>query len=242
MKTAILALTLAGLAAGCTGDLDEQWDLDHDRIIALKASKPGLVAGETAEITGLLGHKGAKTDEAPPLVVIVPDLPNSPATPDALKASVHTDAGHWYVTCPDDATLAAVRTQLGLEATDPVPVSLGASYGQTLNALTQVRFGVDAQNPAITMPTIDGRAMAPGEALVIDSLVKVPLSVTLPDMQDINWLTGVGQMHDFDLPNAYLKVEKGDPTDGELAVVIRDRLGGVAWQVWSLTANPPPAM
>ena len=48
-------------------------------------------------------------------------------------------------------------------------------------------------------------------------------------------------MHDFDLPQAYLRVEpENEKRDGHLAVVVRTRDGGVAWQVWPLRAEGAP--
>lgn len=44
-------------------------------------------------------------------------------------------------------------------------------------------------------------------------------------------------MHDFDLPQAYLRVEEEDMTEGSLAVVVRTDLGGVAWKVWPIRAE-----
>ena len=225
--------------AACNGDVDAQWDLDHDRIVAIQASKPGLLPGETAELTGLVGHKGARTEVRSPLVVIVPDLPNRSPTPAGLKATVHTDGGRWFVTAPGEAVLDDARTELGLALTDPVPVTLGVSYGETLNAITTVRFGVDAQNPALDMPSLDGVVLAADAAPHLGALVDARLEIAIPTTIDVNWLTSVGTMHDFDLAKAYIRVEKGDPIDGELAVVLRDRLGGVAWEVWPLTADDP---
>jgi hypothetical protein len=46
-----------------------------------------------------------------------------------------------------------------------------------------------------------------------------------------------GTMHDFDLHSAYLTFEEEDMTTGQLAVILRDPLGGVAWRVWSITAQ-----
>ena len=57
------------------------------------------------------------------------------------------------------------------------------------------------------------------------------------DTDDVNWLTSCGTMHDYDLPQAYLRVELEDPMEGELAVVLRDARGGVAWRVWPIHAE-----
>jgi hypothetical protein len=71
--------------------------------------------------------------------------------------------------------------------------------------------------------------------MVVDKLTKVPLSVDFDDTNyDVVWLTSCGTMHDFDLPKAYLKIEDDDPDAGQLAVVVRDDVGGVDWQIWSI--------
>ena len=75
-------------------------------------------------------------------------------------------------------------------------------------------------------------------AIVVPPLTDVHLFVNADDSVDIvNWLTSCGSMHDFDLHKAYLRVEKDDPTSGELAVVLRDAQGGVVWQVWPISAQ-----
>ena len=91
-------------------------------------------------------------------------------------------------------------------------------------------------------PTLDGvidrRRRAGRGDLVVPTLTDVPLFVEADDTVDIvNWLTSCGTMHDFDLHSAYLRVEKDDPHEGELAVVLRDPKGGVAWQVWPIRAQ-----
>ena len=70
-----------------------------------------------------------------------------------------------------------------------------------------------------------------------EKLVDVPLSISVETEDDVNWLTSCGTMHDFDLPQAYLRVELEDPDRGELAVIRRDELGGVAWRVWQIRAE-----
>jgi hypothetical protein len=83
---------------------------------------------------------------------------------------------------------------------------------------------------------IDGAAApTPETEIVVGKLVDVPLSVEALETDEINWLTSVGEMHDFDLPNAYLRVEEDNElNEGELAVILRDDKGGVTWQVWPI--------
>jgi hypothetical protein len=56
-------------------------------------------------------------------------------------------------------------------------------------------------------------------------------------VQIVNWLTSCGEMHDFDLHSAYLTVGPDDPQEGELAVILRDERGGVAWRVWPIRSE-----
>ena len=79
--------------------------------------------------------------------------------------------------------------------------------------------------------------MAAEPQLTVGQLVDVPVAVDFDDSYVVNWLTSCGTMHDFDLPNAYLRVEAEDPKTGTLGVVVRDEIGGVAWRLWPITAE-----
>ena len=224
------ALVLTVLV-GCADDIDPQWQLDHDRVIAVRATPPRVPAGGSSEIDALLGHKGAPPDEAvPELATIV--------SPDSLAGVLTHDANHWIVTAPDEAQLAMARTGLGLADGAAVPVVVGVSYASgTLTAIKTVYLGEAADNPVLDSAMIDGVASPAATALTVGAKLEVPLAVTVDETDDVNWLTSCGTMHDFDLPAAYLRVEADDPQVGDLAVVVRTQLGGVAWRVWPIHAE-----
>ena len=91
-------------------------------------------------------------------------------------------------------------------------------------------------DPSIRCPSRAGGKRT--AEIVVRKLVDVPLSIEADDARyDVTWLTSCGTMHDFDLPAAYLEVEADDPDAGELAVVVRDATGGVAWRVWPIRAE-----
>jgi hypothetical protein len=227
-RLAIAAVVVA--VAACNGDLDPPWQLDHDRIVAVRATPPTVEPGGTAIIDGLIAHAGGMTEQRGPDIVIV-------ARPESLASAVSFDGKDWRVTAPAEAQLVAARTELKLPADAPVPVTIGVSYANnTLLATKTVVFGPRAENPTLDAVMIDG-APAPDTMISVGSLVDVRLSVTKPEKGDVNWLTSCGTMHDFDLPEAYLRVEKEDPTTGELAVVVRDGVGGVVWRVWPIAAH-----
>jgi len=228
---ALGAVTTVTTLGACAGDLDPPWQLDHDRIIAVRATPPGIVAGQTSTIDALLGQKGGKTSVfAPELATIV--------SPMSLADVLTFDGGAWVVTAPSDARLEAARAELELAAGAPVPLQVGVSYAnRTLIATKTITLGQAAQNPALVHVMLDGQPAGTSE-LVVGKLVQVPLSVEADDaVYDVTWLTSCGTMHDFDLPVAYLQVEAEDPDAGELAVVVRDAKAGVAWSVWPIHAE-----
>jgi hypothetical protein len=229
IATAVGAMAMGG----CADDIDPPWQLDHDRIVAVRATPPGITSGQQSRVDALLAHKGAKTRVAAPEAAIV-------VSPPSLTDTLRFDGTSWVVTAPDETRLAAARAELKLAAGAPVPLQVGVSYeGQTLIATKTVLLGQAAENPAlVTMNMqIDGQPARPME-IVVQPLAKVPLTIEADDVTyDVTWLTSCGTMHDFDLPNAYLKVEVDDPTEGELAVVLRDGKGGVAWDVWPIRAQ-----
>jgi hypothetical protein len=224
-----VALALLGSAA-CAGDVDPPWQLDHDRIVAVRAEPPGIAAGQTSRIDALLARKGAMTSVATPELATV-------VSPTSLADVLSIADGTWVVTAPGDERLAAARSELKLAAGDPVPLQIGVSYaGQTLVATKTLILGAPAANPPLDGITVDGQP--PGDALTVGKLVKVPLSINADDVTyDVTWVTSCGTMHDFDLPQAYLKVESDDPTAGELGVVVRDAHGGVSWKIWPIHAE-----
>lgn len=226
--TAIAAVTAL---PACAGDLDPPWQLDHDRIIAVRATPPGIAAGEKSTIDALLGQKGGKTSvAAPELATIV--------SPASLADVLAFQGGAWVITAPSEARLAAARAELKLTPDAPVLLQVGVSYAnQTLLATKTIALGQAAANPALVNVMLDGKPAGTSE-IVVGKLVNVPLSIDADAAVDnIAWLTSCGTMHDFDLPNAHLAVEVGDPDAGELAVVLRDDRSGVAWSVWPIHAE-----
>ena len=228
MRAVVVALV--GLAA-CADDVDPPWQLDHDRIVAVRAEPPGIAAGQSSRIDALLARKGSTTSVATPELATV-------VSPVSLGDVLSIASGGWVVTAPGEDRLAAARSELKLAVDAPVPLQLGVSYaGQTLVATKTLMLGQPAANPTLAGVMIDGKPAGDDE-IVVGKLVKVPLSINADDASfDVSWVTSCGTMHDFDLPQAYLEVEADDPTAGELGVILRDAHGGVAWKIWPIRAE-----
>ncbi len=230
----LLALTIA-LLAGCIDDLPLQWELDYTRIVAVRAEPPGILSSEVSTITSLIATEGAPAQELPPEAATV-------VSPMSLASSLVTANGQWTVTAPDEAALEAARAELGLMAGAPVPLAVGVSYNAgSLLAVKTVYLGETRTNPSIDSATINGEPLRDKTELVIDAAVETPLFVEAMLEDDVNWLTSVGTMSDYDLPtSAYIKVDDDDRLEGELALVFRDALGGVTWRVWPMRAEGTP--
>jgi len=111
-----------------------------------------------------------------------------------------------------------------------VPLQVGVGYlvnGVELAALKTVWLGKSVQNPLLAEMVIDGESLDAKTELVVPMLTDVRFSVAAIPDDDVNWLTNVGEMHDFDLPESYLRVEPDEEKlEGELALVKRDLEGG----------------
>jgi hypothetical protein len=239
----LVLIALLGAVVGCNQDLDEPWQLAHDRIIAVRATPPRILTGETSKLDVLLGY------EDMPVVERGPDLATV-VSPASLSDTLAPEAGGWVVTAPSEERLATVRAELGLMPGAPVPLQVGVAVawpyevtavdGRTFGAVKTIWLGESGTNPQLAGMLIDGTAIAdePGHELVVPKLDKVPLFIEADDSVDIvNWLTSCGEMHDFDLHSAYLQVPPETPQEGQLAVVKRDARGGVSWRVWPIRAE-----
>jgi hypothetical protein len=215
------------LLAGCLGDIDPEWQLDHTRIIAVRATPPHIPAGATSQLDMLVATKGAGTSTPPPDGVIV-------VSPMSLAGAL---AGT-TVTAPSEDQLAAARTELGLMPGVPVPLQLGIAYG-SLVATKTVFLGDAADNPMLTNVTIGGApAPAAGQMITVPPDTDVHMSVDADDtVMLVDWLTSCGTMHDFDLHASYIHVLPADPQSGELVLELRDTAGGVTWSVWPIAAQ-----
>ena len=236
MKRALVALVLAG----CTGDLDEPWQLEHDRIIAVRADPPRIMPGEQATLEVLLSFAEQPTAVRPPDGAMV-------LSPPSLQGIVALENGRWVVTAPSEDMLAAARAELSLAPGAPVPLQVGVSVtwpypvqsvdGTSFTATKTVWLGDRGANPTLTGMSINAEVPQASE-LVVPANEKVPLFVEADDtVHIVKWLTSCGEMHDYDLHSAYLVVTPESNQQGELAVVYRDDRGGVTWRVWPIRAE-----
>ena len=227
MKAALLVVL-----CGCIGDIDPPWQLDHDRVVVVRATPPRVQTGQTSLFDGLIAHKGGPSDVEQPIGATA-------VKPLSLYPAVLDNQGVWGVVGPDAATLDAARDELALPAGAPVPFEVAmefpSSNGHSLFATKIVWLGDTGDNPAAPAITFDGEP--PGDAIQIPADTDVPLATDVAPAWKVNWLTSCGTMHDDDEHAAFVHVLPADRQAGELAVVLRDDRGGVSWRVWPMSVS-----
>jgi hypothetical protein len=241
LRSAFVVAVVATLAA-CE-DTTPVWELDNDRIIAVRATPPHVPAGARASLDALVTRAGiGPTEAVPMLAAAVPMRPDLPV-PAALAAAVVTEAGAWSVVAPDEPTLAALRTELGLMPGAPVPVLVGLTFefaAGPLAATKTVILGDLVDNPTLGEVTVAGVAAADGMMIPADT--NVVLHATAADTDEVDWLTSVGDLGDADDADATLlhdtAADPPRPTSGHLAVVKRDATIGVTWGYWTISVLP----
>jgi hypothetical protein len=224
----------------CIDAIDPRWPLDHDHVIAARATPPRIRANENTGLDALVAHThGEVTVEAPMTAEVA-----RTTGPDFSRYLVHQPTGEWTLIAPDAAMLASARPAMGLPDDAPVPVDVMLTFphgGTDRAALDAYRvkktvwIGEPADNPNLPAVTIDGAAAADDLVVPVDRDVYVSLDA--PAGAHVNWLTNVGQLFQDDVATAYLHVLPDDRREGQLVVVMRDSEGGVAWRVWSIRAQ-----
>jgi hypothetical protein len=122
------------LLAGCVDAADPPWQLDHDRIVAVRTEPAGVAAGEVAAISGLLAHRRGPTSEEAPIIVTA-------LTPHELFTAVHYNLDHFEIDGPALAT--------------PTPLTIEMRFAGGEVATKIIWLGQHRENPAATATVPD---------------------------------------------------------------------------------------
>ncbi|HSD89491.1 MAG TPA: hypothetical protein VLB44_18300 [Kofleriaceae bacterium] len=238
MKHALLLVVVA--ATGCVDPIDARWQLDHDHVIAARATPPRIRAGEATNLDALVAHTdGPVTIENPMSAEVATS---------GFERYLQRIDGAWRLEAPDAQVLAAARPGLHIADDAPVPVDvlltfphpagLDRASPDPFRVKKTVWLGEPSANPVLPDVTVDGQP-APDETsdVVLPIGRDVYVAVDAPQGLRVNWLTNVGTLFQDDVARAYIRVSEKDRRDGQLVVVVRDSEGGVAWRVWSMRAQ-----
>lgn len=228
---------VAALLGGCIDAIDARWQLDHDHVVAVRANPPRIRPGERAALDALVAHEGALTTvEAPANAALID-------APEALSSLLRYDGTTWFVEAPGEDVLRAERARIGFAAGSAIAVNVYAAWptasGEPMYAKKTVWLGDTGANPPLPGARVDGAPMDP--EVVVPLETDVYLSVDVPPAWRVSWLTSCGELFQDDVATSFLHVRPEDPQSGELAVVVRDEDGGVAWDVRPIRAENLPA-
>ena len=219
---------------GCIDPVDQRWQLDHDHVVAVRATPPSIVAGQHAKLDALAAHEGKPVGVEWPLAAA-----GAQEMDDPLYGLVSNDLLRgWFVNAPSDDRLAAARAWRGLADDAVVPFDVVMAFGsqdEPMYATKTVYFGATAENPSVPAMVVDGQPAA--DQITVPMKQDVYVSIGVEPGARVNWLTSCGTLFQDDVPTAFLRVTPDERSDGELAVVIRDPRGGVAWRVWPVSAR-----
>lgn len=208
------------LAACAETTADPPWQLDHDRVVAVRAEPPHIRPGEIALLDALVAHAGG------PTTIEVPVNAAATSAPGDLYLAVHYYFDHWRIDAPAQSALDAARAELGLPAGAPVPLDVTLELPGPLYAQKTVWLGDTHAN-------LPAPALSYGPQLVVGR--EATLSHTPPSGGSVRWLTSCGTLTGDTTFRATHVVDA--PCAGELVLVVRDALGGVAWQVLPIDAE-----
>jgi hypothetical protein len=202
----------------------ESWQLDQDRVVAVRVYPPGLAAGEHGLVDALIAHAGG------PTTIETPYSLNAAHSP--LSGTVNYLFDHFELIAPDEPTLADARTQLGLAPGAAIPLEVEADFEtHTFITQRQVLLGVHHDNIDLGEITIGGQSIGFTVTVARDSDLELSAS-----LGTVRWLTSCGELADSDELDAVLHT--GAPCTGELVVVRRDAATtGTGWRVFPLTVE-----
>lgn len=223
------------MVVGCFEPVDQRWQLDHEHVVAVRATPPRILPGERSKIDALLAHEDTAPTVGAPVGMAVGVEEGDPLYGIVSQSLLEG----WFVTAPSEETLAAIRARDGLAADAPVPVPIIMAFPGTgddyLYATKTVFLGASGENPTTPAMAIDGQPAA--DQVTVPMEQDVYVSVNVEPGSRVNWLTSCGSLFQDDVATAFLRVLPEDRADGQLAVVIRDARGGVAWRVWPISAT-----
>lgn len=233
---AIVVICAAAMSAACN-DATLPWQLDHDRIIAVRASPPHLPADGRSSLDLLITSEadGPAVVSPQTAAIVPPDIGMDGPPGLELPVLAIPENGGWTVVAPDAATIDAARTALGWPPDMPLPVRIAVTIeiaGQQLAAIKTIYLGGERDNPELGAVTIGDEPARDG--LTVPTAADVSLRVDADETSDIDWLTSFGDLSDTADAIATLRAE--EPAEGQVAVVVRDESGGVVWGLWQITA------
>jgi hypothetical protein len=243
---------VASLLGGCADDVAEPYELTHPRILAIRTEPAVLPAGSEGRLDvlftdGVTPPRLATADEIS--LSLDPALDEALGHPDPATLFTRGRAGEggWQLRAPDEATLAAVRAQLGLAAGAAVPLPVDVqitSSTASLRAQKAVSFGTFVGNPDPPRISIADQPVAATASLPSGSEIslhaEVPAASLAGPADDVTyrWFSSIGELRRYTQALALIETNAEEAgREATLLVVARTPAGGVSWNFVSLVPS-----
>ena len=216
------AVLVGAIVLGCA-DVATPDELDHARVLAVRADPPGIAAEQTSRLDVL-----ATTDRAQ---LLQPVITRARIVGTDDTRLLERDAQGWTVTAPSENDLARLRQGFGLAETAPIPVFVELTVeidDRLFVADKQVLLGQAHVNPSIVNVMADGQVVDQQMAIGRDREVSLTVETEPNDGLRYVWSSSVGELSSYRSPNAVLATDAAET--GTVLVVARDERGGVDWR------------
>lgn len=218
---------------GCIDELDPRWTLDHDHVIAARATPPRVRDGESTTLDALVARAGqAPTVINPMAAELVNDAPNG-----LMRTLSQDAAGNWNL---DVQMLSRGQFE------GPIPVDVMLTFAnqsprraglEPFKVKKTVWVGEPALNPIAPAILVDGVELPADGEVVVPIDRDIYIEAANADGLRVNWLTNVGTLFQDDVARAFVHVTSEDARAGQLVLVVRDDTGGVDWRVVPMRAE-----
>ena len=212
MHQLALGVSLALGMLACS-ELSTPADLDREQILAVRATPRTLVPGESVVLDALLAGPGGRFRSE---------------TTWQLASDV---TGVEMETLESGELLIRADESLSTGEGFDIELQVALADGDALRARKHVEVAPTATaNPVIRSVRVDGVAVENDGALTLQGKV-VALAVDAEPTTTVAWYTSLGEIRYYRDANTSLEIAGEESGEGLLAVVVRDREGGVTWHI-----------
>ena len=231
------AVLLTALNASACDNLNQSWELDHARVIAVRVEPPSLAPGQQGKITALVVSEDGTPSEISPAIAIVP-------TEDpVVNAAIKIELGTWKVTAGDANAIAAARAAAQVAADKPFQIQIGARFAWdnvTRDVAKTVGLGEStASNPPTPVLTLDGAPLTTPPTLERGKKYQFAMSNFAADpMLAFHWAVSTGILTKSETAGAELEIDDtAIAGPAHLLVTVRNLTGGVSWATTTIVVQ-----
>jgi len=197
-------------------ELSTPADLDREQILAVRATPPGLVPGGSVVLEPLLAGPNGRFLSTTDWEIAGDDSQLQLETLETGGLRIRADDAYPLENDVEVELRVALSDGYALRARKRVVVSQAMRSNPVIDALRVAGTPVDNNGVAVLQEDI------------------VELAVEAPEGASIAWYTSIGEIRYYRDATTTLELTEKGPSEGWLAVVVRDGEGGANWHTCTL--------